>query len=198
MLTKLELLEKSPYVYRYAWFKARNSDKAYPYYNLVRYPGADRVAGKLTDLGFAYVHAPTFETEPVYQPGEAVPANGYATQNNLFSLHLSTDRFATDSVEAWLQDTNSSLTYAFDVPSEGDYTLILRYALEASVATSRIDVLVNDETTPQVANYTLPETGGTDTYAATTAIKLHLSQGVNRVTLRKVNFKAARISYLVS
>lgn len=195
MITKLELLEKSPYVFRYAWFKARNSD-TYPFYNLVKFPGKDKVAGKLTDLGFAYLHVPTFDEERAYKPDEVVPANGYSAQTSLYSIHKSTDRFATDSVEIWLQEVGPSVTYTFSVPEEGDYTLLMRYSLEASGATSRIDVLTNGDETPQISDYTLPETGGTDTYAATTALKLHLTEGTNTVTLRKANFKQLRISYL--
>lgn len=196
MIEKVERLEKSEYVYRYAWFKARNSN-TYPYYNLVEYPVKAQgiSAGTLTELGFSYVHMPTFDTSKYYEVGERIPSNAFVAQKNLESIRRSTDPRAIDSVDVYLHGANTELTYQVNVPTDGTYYLIVRSSTESTSLKSRIAVL-DGEGNELISGHNLPNTEADSTYSADQTIALSLKAGKQQLTIRKENAKASHISLL--
>lgn len=198
MLQKVKLLEKSEYVYRYAWFKARNSN-SFPYYNLVEYPVKSKgiYAGTLTDLGFAYVHSPNYDSTKYYNVGERIPANDFIDFSNLESIDRSVDPLGIDSTQVYFHGSNMSATYQINVEEAGDYYLIIRYSSDNTTTslTSRINILDGDGNT-LVSNYVLPNTGADSIYMATTDLKLTLAAGQQQITIKKDNARASNITVL--
>lgn len=196
MITKVEKLEKSQYVYRYAWFKARNSN-SYPYYNLVEYPVKSKgiYAGTLTQLGFSYVNMPTFDTSKYYDVDERIPANQFIAQSGLESIRKSVDPRAIDSTEVYLHGASTSLTYQINVPTDGTYYLILRSSTETTSLKSRISVLDGSGNT-LVSGHNLPNTDADTIYSADTSIELTLKAGKQQITIQKENAKASHVSLL--
>lgn len=196
MIDKLQKLETSSYVYRYAWFKARGSN-TFPYYNLVEYPVKSEgiYAGTLTSLGFAYVHMSTFDTSKFYTPAEVIPANAFVAQSNIESVARSIDPRAIDSTQVYFHGANASLTYQVNVPADGDYHLIVRASTTATSLKSRISVLDADGAV-LVSGHNLPNTGGEDTYMADTTIVLSLKAGQQQLTLKKENAKVSNLTLL--
>ena len=197
MVQKLALLEQSEWVFRYAWFKARNAN-VYPFYNLVEYPNAARgiAAGTLTRLGFAYVHMSTFDKTRFYQPGEVIPVNAFIDSHNIKDIQWGLDPQTRDSVEIGLQGTGLSLTYQIDVPEAGEYQLLLRAARPSGNANlkARINVLDGEGNT-LVSKYTMEPGEDTLTYVAY-QLPITLKAGQQRITIQKDNARACNLSLI--
>lgn len=194
MIGKLKALETSDHVYRYAWFKARNANK-YPYYNLLYYPTSKINKGTLTELGFAYVHMSTFDKEKYYSVGEAIPANDFI-DCNLTKLQESADPRARllDKTELYLGKNNLSASYQIDVPADGTYKLILRYARQADNLTARVNVLDKDGN-ELASRVELGATEGWTNYKAAT-IDVALKSGKQTITVKKASFAPVALSML--
>ena len=191
MIDKVQQLEKSDNVYRYAWFKARNANK-YPYYNLLYLPTKTIDKGTLTDLGFAYVHMSIFDKEKYYGLNEAIPANGFI-DCNLNVIRQSADPRAKDQTELYLEANNLSATYQIDVPEAGNYKLVIRYARDGEDGlASRIHIL--DQNGNQlVKRQTLDATEGWTNYQAK-AFDVTLSAGKQTITIQKASFAPMALS----
>lgn len=189
-IAKLKELELSDKVYRYAWFKAKNSN-VYPYYNLLEYPTKYIPVGTLTDLGFAYIHMSTFYKDKYYAVNERIPANNFVDCASLKAIQKSIDPQAIDSVEVYSGGKGGSVSYQLNVPEAGDYTLIVR----ASCATDgKPSFNVIDENKNTLASkFILATTGGLETYAAN-AIPVTLKAGQQTITLTQAVFGKANIS----
>lgn len=196
MIEKLQRLETSDYVFRYAWFKARNSN-TYPYYNLVEYPVKSKgiYSGTLTSLGFAYVHMSTYDLDKYYDVDERIPANAFVNEKNLESIKRSIDPCAIDSTEVYLHGSGCELTYQINVPTAGDYYLVLRYSSPSSSLKSRINIL-DESGNALISEHNLPNTDGEDVYSVDTTIKLSLKAGKQKITIQKDNAKASNLTLL--
>ena len=186
MIDKLKALETSDHVYRYAWFKARNANK-YPFYNLLYYPTKTITKGTLTELGFAYVHMSTFNKDKYYAVGEPIPANDFIDCNMLGKLQESADPRARllDKTELLLNKNSQSVSYQIDVPADGTYQLVLRYARTADDFTARVNILDGNGTT--LANrVTLEPTAGATNYVAK-AISVSLKAGKQTITVKRAS-----------
>lgn len=206
MLAKVQLLEQSDYVERYAWFKARGADKL-PFYNLVEYPVPGKYAkGTLSELGFAYVHAPVYAytRDKYYAPGEAIPASMYLSQTALPSIRRSADTRAVDSADVCFQGMGCTLTYQVSAETEGDYYLVLRYSTEAgSSIIPRLLVtgadgqnIVTGGDRDGNGKVYLDNTGAADVYKAVTTLKVHLKAGRQQIVLKRDNARAVNLSLL--
>ena len=197
MVQKLALLEKSEWVFRYAWFKARNAN-VYPYYNLVEYPNSSRgiTAGTYTKVGFAYVHMSTFNADRYYAPGEDIPVNEFIDFNNIKDIHPGLDPQTRDSVEIGMQGTGLSLTYQIDVPEAGTYQLLLRAARPSGSASlkPRINIL-DGQGNALVSKYTMEPGADTLTYVPY-LFDLTLPAGRQTLTIQKDNARACNLSLI--
>lgn len=196
MVQKLVLLEKSEWVYRYAWFKARNSN-SYPYYNLVEYPNVTKQisAGTLTNLGFAYVHMSTCDTVKYYKPGEIIPVNAFVDASNLKDIQWGLDPQTRDSVELGM-GASTSVTYQIEVPEAGQYQLLIRAARAEGNAslTPRLNILDNDGQA-LVSKYVL-EPGETSLTYVPYVFDVQLKAGRQTITLQKDNARACNLSLI--
>ena len=197
MVKKLALLEQSEWVFRYAWFKARNAN-TYPFYNLVEYPNSARniPAGTYTKLGFAYVHMSTFNKEKFYAPDEVIPVNEFVDFNNIKDIQWGLDPLTRDSVEISMQGTGLSLTYQIEVPEAGAYQLLLRACRPSGSATlkPRINIL-DGEGNKLVEKYTMEPGEDTLTYKAY-VLDLTLPAGKQTITIQKDNARACNLSLI--
>ena len=190
MIDKVKELENSDNVYRYAWYKARNANK-YPYYNLLYYPTKTITKGTLTDLGFAYVHMSEFDKKKYYGVGEAIPSNGFV-DCNLTRIQQSADPRALDNTELYLNANSLSATYQVDVPEDGTYKLVIRYARAADDLAARIHILDQD------GNYLVKRTEveateGWNNYVAK-AFDVTLKAGKQNITIKKASFAPMALS----
>lgn len=198
MLPKLQVLEKSSNVFRYAWFKARNSN-TYPYYNLVEYPNASKgiTAGTLTDLGFAYLHMSKYDTSRYYSAGEKIPVAEFTNMTNLTRIQKSYDPQCTDSVELVLNASNISTEYQINVAEAGTYTFIIRASrgdVTSDALTPRLAIKDADGNT-LASKIRIEATGGENVYAAT-QVQVTLPAGKQTITLAKENYSSVNISMI--
>ncbi len=196
MIEKVRDLEKSEYVARYAWFKARNSN-LYPYYNLVEYPNSSTgiSAGTLTDLGFAYIHMSTFDADKYYPIGETVPVNEFIDESGLKNIRRSIDPRTVGKAELYLEGNNISTSYQFDVPEAGDYKLILRASRAEAGTNPRVNIL--DAKGTEIASaFTIQPTGGDEKTYAANVISLTLQAGKQTITVQKDNFAPIALSLI--
>lgn len=191
MIDKVQQLEKSDNVYRYAWFKARNANK-YPFYNLLYLPTKTIDKGTLTDLGFAYIHMSTYDKAKYYGINEAIPANGFI-DCNLNVIRQSADPRAKDNTELYLEANNLSATYQVDVPEAGNYKLVVRYARDGEdELVARIHILDKDGEY-LVKRQTLDATEGWTNYQAKT-FDVALQAGKQTITIQKASFAPVALS----
>lgn len=191
MIQKLQILEKDPNVFRYAWFQA-HGNAGVPYNSLFNNNGK---AGSLTDLGFSYVNMSAFNSTYYYKVGERIPANQFVDVSGLDSLSRGYDT-RSDSVDvAFLRGMTS--TYQVDVPTAGDYTLLVRAAVENGTRTTmmpRFDIIDGDGN-KLASRQAIAGTDNDSTYSAT-QIKVTLKAGKQKITLSKVNASTAYVSSL--
>lgn len=192
MIEKVKQLELNNNVYRYAWFKARNANKT-PYYNLLYYPTSTIAKGTLTDLGFAYVHMSTFNKEKYYDLNEAIPSNGFI-DCNLSNIRQSADPRALDETELYLDANNLYATYQVNVPEDGTYKLVIRYARAADDLTSRIHIIDQDGKYLQ-KRQDIEATTGWNNYVAKT-FDVTLKAGKQTIKIQKASFAPMALSLI--
>ena len=198
MIEKLALLEKSPHVFRYAWFKARSANN-YPYYNLVEYPNKNKgiPAGTLTDVGFAYVNMSAYDTSVWYGVGEKIPVNQFVDETDLTSIDRSYDPQAVDSVELALTTARMTLTYQVDVPEDGAYTLIARASREPSkTENTAARIAVRDANGNDLATRNSFKESISDSNYVAIQVPVTLSAGRQRITIYKENANTCYLSML--
>ncbi len=125
MMQSVEWLEKTPWIFRYAWFKAvGNSDAPKgPNYGLLISAKAE-VERELSDQGKVYVNMGTFDPEVYNQVNTVVAASAYIGQTGCL-MGASNDAANPSPIEITRFNAGATLDYQFDVPREGDYTLRL-------------------------------------------------------------------------
>lgn len=192
MMQKVMLLEKDKNVFRYAWFQA-HGNKNLPFNSLMDSNGK---AGSLTTLGFSYVNMSSFDSTYYYNVNERIPANQFVDMTALDSLSRGYDT-RSDSVDVPF-DRGMRATYNVDVPSDGDYTLLVRSAVVNGVAAEKLmpHFSVLDATGNSLASrQMITGTSNDSTYSAT-QIKLTLKAGKQKITLSKENIKVCFVSSL--
>lgn len=125
MVSSLEWLEKTPWIFRYAWFKPVglvNSSKG-PNYGLLM-PKNGPGPRELSEQGFVYTYMSDFDADVWHGVGELVPATEYIA-SSLISLGKGADEACPKPIEVSQFNAGATLDYQFDVPSAGGYTLEL-------------------------------------------------------------------------
>ena len=187
MVESLEFLEKTPWVYRYAWFKpvGQHNSTTGPNYALIENALGldDRV---LSEQGLVYVYMSDFDATRYHALDELVPATEYISRE-MASLGAGSNAANPKPIEISQFSSGASLDYQFDVPAAGDYKLTLTVSgvgeptrFDPSIAV----VAVNDDGTDgktlcQAERFSLP---GSDSQYAEKVFVLTL--GAGRQTLR--------------
>lgn len=121
MVESVEWLEKTPWIYRYAWFKATEASAAN--YHLIE-SGKGEDPRTLTEPGMVYVYMSDFDSE-VYHPVEVeIPAVDYISRTYA-SLGKGGNPNCAKPIEISAFSGGATLDYQFDVPAAGNYILQL-------------------------------------------------------------------------
>ena len=129
MIQSVEWLEKTDWIYRYAWFKAvGDSDAAKgPNYGLL-IPGKAEDPRSLSQQGVVYVNMPDFDPDVYHPVSTTVGAGEFIAQDGIL-LGANNDPGANGAaLEITRFNAGASVDYQFDIPESGDYTLLMRYS----------------------------------------------------------------------
>lgn len=189
MLQKVQDLEKSDYVYRYAWFKAKGSNSA-PFYRLLN-------GTNLTDMGYAYTYMSTYDNNRYYTSDERILAKDFVDSKSI-SIEGSTDADAcAGPAQISSFDTGATLTYLIDVPQSDEYTLAFRVSDRAYLSPVKIGVYLDGSTTP-IATEELKATGKTATTDRwiTEGFNLNLPAGRHQLQIRSMQSTDCKLQWL--
>lgn len=128
MIQTVEWLEKTPWIFRYAWFKAigtSDADKG-PNFGLVA-QGSKENERTLSEQGKVYYNMPVFDPEVYHGVNAWVPTQDFSAQNGIL-LGSNTDTQIDAAIEVTRLNGGAWVDYQFDVPADGDYVLTLRVA----------------------------------------------------------------------
>ena len=128
MVESVEWLEKTDWIYRYAWFKPIGGFELTdtytgPCYGLIV---NDRGAGvkQLSPQGYVYTYMSVFDPERWHAVDTLIPATEYSAQSNV-NLSKGSNPSAPLPIEVSRFNAGAWLDYQIDVPKAGDYQLTL-------------------------------------------------------------------------
>lgn len=192
MIQSLEWLEKTEWIFRYAWFKAignSNSSKG-PNYGLLL-SGKAEEPRELSEQGKVYCNMPTFDPEVYHPTNTVVPASQFQSQFAVL-MGSTADADCGSEIEITRFNAGAWLDYQFDVPAEDDYYLRLR--VSGVGEPTRFD--------PSIGVYAVKEDGtegeelakprrftlsGDDSIYDSQYFKMHLKAGKQTLRLRDTN-----------
>ncbi|MCH4155184.1 MAG: glycosyl hydrolase [Muribaculaceae bacterium] len=194
MIEKVQSLELSNYVFRYAWFKARGSNK-YPYYRLVVYPSASQgiPAGTLTDLGVAYLNMSSYDFSKFYALNELIPATEFVHEDYINAIEKTTDPDSVFPAQISMFGIGRKMTYQIDVPSTGIYKMNFRVTSEENLFNPNVQVL--DSAGNVLAEQELTATGSTSTWATQT-IEVPLNAGKQKIIVKETKNTHCKLAWL--
>ena len=196
MVRKVQDLELSPYVYRYAWFKARGTAAA-PYYRLIIPPNVRTglpAPGTLSDAGIIYTYMSSFDTTYYYTPSEVIAAKDFVFSSDGVEVEVNTDAESPHKLQVGKFDVYGQLDYLVDIPAAGNYTLQLRVASRKFLFDPKIRVEIDGES---VGEEVLPATGTDDnTWATQQLTHLVLPAGRHTLTLKSRQSTTCKLAWL--
>ena len=190
-------LELSPYVYRYAWFKAKGSNSA-PYYRLLINQNMlthEPPLGTLSGAGQIYVNMSSFDTTYYWRPAQVIPAKDYVYSQGV-GIQLNTDSESSQVLQISEFDVYARTQYMVEVPVAGNYDLRLRVSSRAFLQSPEIRVYCDGE---QVADQVLPVTGMTDSqdvWKTQLISSIALPAGKHRIELRSARSTTCKVNWL--
>lgn len=187
MIEMVMMLEKNDNVYRYAWFKGRDANIAAPFWGLITKPNKSKgiERGHLSTLGYTYNNMPVYTGEDKYFAiGESFNASKFADCSNLMGMRQSKDKLFYYGPELIMMGGSASVTYNIDVPADGDYKLVMRYANNGNTVKMNI---IDKDGNKQVEKFELPSTGGESKYSDI-SFDISLKAGKQPITISKANF----------
>lgn len=192
MVQKIEALELSPVVEKYAWFKARGS-ATYPFYPLVQYPNetAGIPKGSLTNLGEIYVNMSTFDLDYYYPMETLIPATNYV-KSEFISLEKNTDEESSSKLQLASFGVARTVDYLIDVPVAGTYPLYIRMASEEKMFSPYFEIYSNGS---KVGEQEFEATGSADSWR-TESISVTLPAGKQRITLKSTRNTTCKVNWI--
>lgn len=125
IMQSVEWLEKTPWIYRYAWFKAIGESSATkgPNYGLLL-SGRGENERELSEQGKVFVNMSEFDMDHYNRVNTVVAASEYASQT---SCLMGSGKYegCPKPIEITRFNAGATLDYQFDVPEGGDYNLLL-------------------------------------------------------------------------
>ena len=196
MVLKMRDLELSPYVYRYAWFKARGSAAA-PYYRLIIPPNVrtgEPAPGTLSNTGILYTYLSSFDTTYYYPVGTVIPAKDCVNFSDGVEMELNSDTESGQRLQIGKFDVYAQADYLVEVPADGKYTLQLRLASRKFLFDPKIRVECDGVA---IAEEVLPATGTVDGVWKTQQLTgLQLPAGRHRISLKSRQSTTCKINWL--
>jgi len=162
MIETVTWLERTPWIYRYAWFKAKGAYQSTTQANFgLIVPTTGYGERELSPQGNVYVYMSEFDTEKWYAVGEVVNAVDYINAEKV-QLYPGSGPACTKPIEISQFSSGALADYQFDVPEDGEYTLVLTVTGEGEPTrfdpTLQIQLVDGDKATPLTENvqFTLP------------------------------------------
>lgn len=190
MVQKIEALELSPVVAKYAWFKARGTT-SYPYYPLVKYPSETVPRGTLTELGEVYVNMSTFDLDYYYPLGNKIPATNYV-KSEYIDLEMNTDPESSFKLQLEKFGIARTVDYLIDVPEAGTYPLYIRMASEENMFNPYVEVYSDGN---KVGEQEFEATGSINNWQ-TKSMSVTLLAGKQRIQLKSTKNTTCKVSWI--
>lgn len=126
MTESLNWLESTPWIYRYAWFKAKGNYNASsgPNYGLLAHEGSSSDPWFLTEQGKVYVGMGSLDREVWHPTGVTVPAVDYVS-SNFITLGSTNDAECGSIIEINRFNGGAEATWQFSIPEAGEYIITL-------------------------------------------------------------------------
>ena len=125
MAETVQWLETTPWIFRYAWFKAiGNSSGNGPNYGLLVHEGSGTDPWTLSEQGKVYVGLGEFDADLWHPVGQTVDAVEFVS-SNLAGIGASNDSNVSSGIEISRFNAGASVTWQFDVPKADDYHVTL-------------------------------------------------------------------------
>lgn len=125
MAETVQWLESTPWIFRYAWFKALgNSSGSGPNYGLLVHEGSGTDPWTLSEQGKVYVGLGEFDPDVWHPAGHTIDAIDFVS-SNLAGIGGSNDSRVKSGIEISRFNSGASVTWQFDVPEATDYFLTL-------------------------------------------------------------------------
>jgi len=125
MVSTVEWLEKTPWIFRYAWFKPvglTNSSKG-PNYGLL-VPKNGEGPRELSEQGYVYTYMSDFDADVWHPAGQYIAAAEYIASSAV-SLGKSADTDCPLPIEISRFNAGATVDWQFDVPAAGEYVFEL-------------------------------------------------------------------------
>ncbi len=128
MMEAVEWLEKTEWIYRYAWFKAVGESSASkgPNYGLLL-SGKGEAERELSPQGKVYVYMSDFDKDVYHPVNTPVPAKDYISQYGCL-LGAANNPASEAQIEITRFNAGAWVDYQFDVPQSGAYKVVLDVA----------------------------------------------------------------------
>ena len=172
MVETVEWLEKTDYIYRYAWFKATGRHENTPtigspcYGLIISQNGLGE--RRLSPQGYVYTYMSTFDTELWHRTGEDFAATDYITSKSV-NLAPGTCDMCPKPIEISQFSAGAYTDYQIEVPQADTYVLTLRVSgqgepvrFDPTLVFESVDADGNSTALCQPKQFQLP--GKDDTY----------------------------------
>lgn len=185
MIETVEWLEKTEWIYRYAWFKALGENRAN--YKLVE-SGRGEDPRELSELGKIYLYMSEFDGNVYHPVNEVIPATEYIARQ-FTGVGCTNDPNAPLPIEISSFASGASLDYQFDVPTSEPYNLVLTVTgvgeptrWDPNIKIVKVNSDGSDgETLLNGQSFTLP---GNETDYKTVALPINLTAGKQTIRLK--------------
>ncbi|MDE6392289.1 MAG: glycoside hydrolase family protein [Muribaculaceae bacterium] len=126
MMQSVEWLEKTDWIFRYAWFKAVGESSAVkgPNFGLL-ISGHGEDPRELSEQGMVYEHMWDFDADKYFPTEEWIPASHYISQYGALLGSSADGGAVSEPIEIVRFNGGAWADYQFDVPRTGEYVLEL-------------------------------------------------------------------------
>lgn len=195
MVQKVQALELSPMVARYAWFKAKGSASA-PYYRLLINQSMlthKPAIGTLSQLGVIYLNMSSFDSTYYHPVGEIIAAKDYVNSVGL-SLELNSDAESSQKIQIGSFDIGSYTDYMVHIPETGEYEISFRLSSEQFLFDPKFQIFCDGI---NVGENVFPETGMTDATDkwATQSMIVNLPAGDHKLRVRSAQSTTCKFNW---
>lgn len=171
MVETLKWLEETPWIFRYAWFKAlgNSSSSKGPNYGLLVHEGSGTDPWTLSEQGKVYVGLGEFDANLWHSVGETVAAVDYVSAIQV-GVGSTTHNGNPSLVEISRFNSGASATWQFDIPKGTDYVISLTVSgfgeptrfnpqLQWVLVEGDKETILSDKLTPTLPNSNTEYTG---------------------------------------
>ena len=126
MAEALQWLETTPWIFRYAWFKAlgNSSSNSGPNYGLLVHEGSGTDPWTLSEQGKVYVGLGEFNPEIWHKTGETIPATEFVS-SNLVGVGSTADPEVNSIIEIARFSGGADATWQFETAEAGNYVITM-------------------------------------------------------------------------